>query len=392
MSAVATFQLHPIGTAAPHRVSGDTHRDIVRSWILAASVVGLAGVAIFGLSALKILVVAIICSMGTEVLISMAFRKSLPEGLLHSVLTGLLLGLTLPANVPAHVAAFGGIVSILAGKSLFGGLGHYTWHPAMVGRVVIQLVFSQQLTLMNPPREWPVLAPGHLLVGDLGNTSPVSTATYSGWLDAPGKSPTDAWSMQRPVQALRLFADGKIPADGENVFDPLLRDALPPWQDTLFGVVPGGIGETCTIAIIVAGLYLIYRGYLRWQMPAAVLAAAFIAAALFPVKAAGSESYIWMPLVHVEEGRAVGAAYMMFHLTAGELMLGAFLLAGDMMCTPLRARGQLLFGAGVGLLTIFMRLYGVIEGEMYWSILIMNTLVTLIDSRTRRPVLGIPEA
>ena len=391
MSIAATFDLHPIGTAAPHRTSGDTYKDILRSWILAAGMAGLAGAALFGMSALKILVVAIVCAVGTETLICLAFRRNLPEGLPHSMLTGLLLGLTLPANVPAYVAGFGSLVAILAGKSLFGGLGHYTWHPAMVGRVVIQLVFSQQLALMNPQHDWPVLARGHLLVGDLSNAESVSTATYGGWLDAPAKSTKEAWSMERPVQALRRFADGKISADGQGRFDPLLRDALPPWQDTLLGVVPGGIGETCTIAIIVAGMYLVYRGYLRWQMPAAVLVSAFVAAAIFPVQAAGSDSYLWFPLVRFEEGRTVGAAYVMYHLTAGELMLGAFLLAGDMMCTPLRARGQILFGAGVGVLTIFMRLYGVIECEMYWSILIMNTLVTLIDARTRRAVLGIPE-
>ena len=155
----------------------------------------------------------------------------------------------------------------------------------------------------------------------------------------------------------------------------------------MLGTVAGNIGETCTLAILLVGLYLIYRGYLRWQLPVTVLAAAALAAAILPVELSGH--YRWFPALEIEQGRAVGLAYVLYHLTAGQLMLGAFLLAGDVIASPVRVLGQLIFAAGVGVLTIFMRPYGVLEGACSWSILIMNALVGPIDRRTKPTVPGI---
>jgi len=390
---------------APYRSGGNTHQDILRSWIFAASVVAACGVLLFGVAALQVLAVAVLSAVLGDWAVSIATRRPVIGGLSHACLTGLLLGLMLPATVRWFVPMFGALVAVILAKGLFGGLGHYVWQPAVVGRVVVQFLFNGQLSLSTTLAISPVLAPGHLLVGDLDldRARAVNLGTYRGWSAADEPVVTEAWKMERPVQALRRFADGKLPSDAEVLedrplrFEPLLRDALPPWTDTLFGTVPGGIGETCSLALIVAGLYLMYRGYLRWQLPVAILGSAALAAAILPIETSGpAGGYLWLPLLEVEQSvsqaRAVGLAYVMYHLTAGQLMLGAFLLSGDMIALPLRARGQLLFGAGVGILTIFMRLYGHLEGECYWAILIMNWLVSPIDRWTRRPILGLAPA
>ncbi len=374
--------------SAPYRHGGNTHLDIMRSWILAAGLVAVCGVVLFGSAAAMVLTVAMLSAVAADVTVGVVTRRPVIGGLSHACLTGLLLGLMLPADLPWYVPMFGSLIAIMLGKGLFGGLGHYIWQPAVVGRVVVQFLFSGHLSLASALAASPVLAPGHLLTGDLTIRPhrPIMMATYRGWSDTPEPASWDAWLMERPVQVLRRFAEAGIDPDGEMYYQPLLRDALPPWRDTVFGVVPGGIGETCSLALIVAGLFLIYRGCLRWQLAVAILASAAFAAAVLPVETA--DGYRWLPVLEFEHGRAVGLAYVFYHLTAGQLLLGTFLLAGDMLATPLRTRGQWIFGAGIGVLTIFMRLYGVLDGECYWSILIMNALVSTIDQRTKRPVLG----
>lgn len=378
---------------APFRHGGDTHRDILKAWMLAASIVGACGVVLFGVSALLILAVAIISALAAEMLSAFVLQKPIIGGLSHAALTGLLLGLTLPATVEWYVPMFGAIIAILFGKSLFGGLGHYIWQPALVGRIVVGFLFASQMSMASATSQAPVLAPGRLLVGDLHDARPIHAGTYRGWFSPRHEHDADALLMEQPVYTMRRFAVGDIQPQGDLIYEVLIRDYLPPWKDTVFGTVPGAIGETCIVALIVAGLYLIYRGYLRWQLPVVVLASAAAAASFLPVELAGANAgYDWFPAFAVENGRAVGCTYVLYHLTAGQLMLGAFLLAGDTMATPMRARGQVQFAIGVGVLTVFMRLYGVVDGECYWAILIMNSLVAVIDRHSKRPILGMATA
>ncbi len=370
---------HGLTGVAPHRTGGNTHHHIIRSWLLAASLAGACGAGLFGAAALRVLAVSTISAVCADLTLVFFTRRPAAGRLPRAALIGLLLGLTLPATADWPIAMLGAIVAIFIGKGVFGGF----LHSALVGRVVVQVLFGS-LSLSGSLAESPVLAPGHLLVGHLDNAARLPDA--QSWRRTAEYSTHDAVRGPRPVQSLRRFAHGGIPSDGDLHYEPLLRDVLPPWREALFGVVPGGIGETCGLALIVAGLFLIYRGYVRWQLPVTILAAAALAAAVLPVEFEGS--YHWFPALKVEQGRAVGLAYVLHHLTAGQLLLGAFLLAGDAVASPMRVHGQVVYGVGIGVLTIFMRLYGVLEGECYWSILILNALVGTIDRRMKRRVLG----
>lgn len=366
---------------APHRRGISTHRHILRTWIAGAMVVGLVGMGFFGIDALRVILVTLVFTFGVDLMFVLSLRRASSGRLSRTFLIGVLAGLTLPANVEWHIAAICGTVSAVIGNVIFGG-----WlHPALIGRVFVQFLFWQKLSFAGASLALgPVLSAAHLFVGNLDNAIPVEH--YGGWLVTTPPPPAEALELTPPLWSLRQFAQGSIPVDGDLRFEPLLRDHLPPWIDTLIGAVPGGIGETSTLAIIIVGFFLIYRGYLKWQLPIAVLASAFVAASILPVESGGD--YIWFPVFAMEGGRAVGLAYVLYHLTAGQLMLGAFLLAGDVVSSPMRAHGQVIYGIGIGVLTIFMRLYGVLECECYWAILIMNVLVGTIDRFTSRRILG----
>jgi electron transport complex protein RnfD len=382
--------------------SGQSHRQIMTSWLLAASLAACAGVILFGRDALAVILVSVISAVLSEWIMALAAERRVKGGATHAVLTGLLLALTLPPTVPWFVPAIGSVVAIVLGKWMLGGFGHFLWQPAVVARVLLHFVFGQYLAFGAPNVHAPVLAPGYLLIGDLSAAETIPTGHYHGWhwAHAGGARRIEAFAVERPVQILRRFVEGKLPVDRDLPFTTLFRDYLPPWADTVLGTVPGGLGETSAIALIVAGLYLIYNGHLRWQGPVLMLVSAAVLAAILPIVATSGMStaldshpsaaggWRWFPGLAVEDGRAVGLLYVVYHLTSGQLLLAAFLLAGDMFATPLTARGHVIFACGVGGLSMLMRLYGVLEGECYWPILAMNTCVPWIDRLTRRRRFG----
>ncbi len=375
----------------PHLAAGSTHGRIVKSWIIASALAAFCGTALYGPAALRVLAIAATAAVITESLYRLTSGNRYTGGPAHACLMGILLGLTLPATIPWHVPMVGSIVAICV-KCVLGGASQCLWHPALIGRVVLQFVYLPFLSLAPgaPTVYGPVLARHCMFVGNLDRAVPIQPADYHGWRIAnESAANTDAFVVERPVTQIRAFTDGAYELDPDSAISTLVRDILPPWEDTVLGTVPGGIGETSAVGLIVGCLFLVYRGHLRWQLPIAVLASAAVAAAVFPIQAHGPEAgYRWVPALAYEGERVVGLglSYVLFHLTTGQLLIGACLLAGDMNCTPMRARGQIVFGVGVGVLTIFLRLYGPLDGACYWSILAMNTLSRTIDRRMKRPL------
>ena len=164
---------------------------------------------------------------------------------------------------------------------------------------------------------------------------------------------------------------------------------LPPLGELFLGLRPGGIGETCAVFIIVAGLYLIYRNYVKWQLPLAFIVSAAAVVAVWPVNLvnpAGRSQATWWPLF--SEGLGVGFTYVNYQLLSGELLLAALFLAPETTTRPVTTSGQVLFGIGCGVIAMVLRLCLDVPVPCYMAILAMNTIAPKIDQLWRPRIFG----
>jgi len=380
--------------AAPHLAPPVSYAESIWTYMAMACLPLAAGLAVYGLAAARVVGLSMASAVLAQRVICAVLRQPGRPEITHSAMMGLLLGLTLPAATPWYIPIAAGAIAVAVGKAAFGGIGHYFWHPAALGRIAVQVLFPEKLRpdLWLHAPNWPFLAQSHLLTGNLSRARVADP--YIGWRETPIAAGFDAWLAPRPEQTLRWLAEGRTELAGPGDYPILaaIRDALPPWQDTVLGLTGGGIGEGCAVALLVSAIYLIYRRHLRWQIVVGVLAAAAAAAAVLPIRVApqGSAdgSWLWLPVLAWPEGLAAGPIYVLYHLTCGDLMLVACLLAGDTVTNPITLRGQIIFALIVGALTVFLRMYAVGVCAGYWALLAMNTLVPLIDRRTQPRVLG----
>ena len=232
----------------------------------------LGGVVMFGWRASMTAALAIASCVITERLYYRVTRIPALLGRSHSVLTGVLLALTLPAFVPWFVPVVAGAFAIIVGKAVFGGVGHFVWQPALVGRLAVAVLFPALLTVADARFEGrqPVLAQNRLLVGDIREAAYGNdTAPWRGRA-APHRK--DAVLLTPPTRILRGLTDRKAPAYSSLVRRPADQpDAkpagllqMPPMENLFYGARPGGLGETCILLLIVACL-----GHRGDQAPAA---------------------------------------------------------------------------------------------------------------------------
>ena len=368
----------------------------------------LAGIVFFGWRAAGVAALSVCSCALIESLYFRVTRVPSLHGRSHAYLTGLLLALTLPPFVPWYVPVIASAFAIIIGKAVFGGVGHFLWQPALVGRLAAAVMFP---ALMAPDL-WPVLARNRLVVGDVRRAR--RAEDLRSWGDAtalPGE-PFDALKVVPPQRRLAaLSRPGRSGALGGAsrsagppysalVYVPVrqvphARPAalmeMPPLKDLLYGARPGGIGETSAIVIIMAGLYLIYRNYVKWQLPVSFLLAAAAVAAVTPIQLAGHPDYAPVRTVAwpvLAEGPGVGSLYLCYHLLTGEMLLAAFFLATEMTSRPVTTGGRVIFGIGCGALAMLLRLHVDIPVPCYMAVLAMNTFTPLIDSLWRPRVLG----
>ncbi len=304
----------------------------------------------------------------------------------HAALTGLLLGLTLPAFAPWYVPLAGSVFAILVGKALFGGVGHFLWQPALVGRLAVAVIFAPpllQVNVLEKGEKWPVLARNHVIMGDIENTDP--GLTYRRWRGTATTPDRDAVVRARPRDILRRLTRPPAGQSPKSVMDVLRH--MPPAWDLVVGAHGGGIGETCVLAILVAGLYLVHRNYLRAHLPFMFLLAAAATAAVAPIKTGAGLAWQWLPIVG-PEGAEVGAIYVSYHLICGEIMLAAWFLATEMTSRPVTVPGQVIFACVCGVAAILIRLYVPVPIPDYGAVLLANTFTPLIDATIQPSVLG----
>jgi electron transport complex protein RnfD len=337
---------------------------------------------IFGWRSLMVAAVAVLTCAGVERLYYKITRTPALLGRSHAYLTGMLLALTLPAFTPWYVAMVAGAFAIIVGKAVFGGVGHFLWQPALVGRLAAAVIFPVSLQ----HAAWPLLAQNRLLVGDIQRCRAVDD--FRQWQGRPAPGGADGFVITRPATILAgLTADppaySALAQAPQNALAPkgsaLLE--LPPISDLLAGTTPGGIGETCAVVIMVAGVYLIYRGYVKWQLPVFFVLLAWATVAAAPIRLAGgggAAATVWWPVL--AESLDIGFTYVNYQLLSSELLLAAFFLAPEMTSRPMTAAGQALFGAGCGVLAMLLKLYLQAPIPCYLAVLAMNTFTPLVDA------------
>jgi len=369
----------------------------------------LAGVVLFGWRALVVAVISVVSCALIERGYYAVTRTPALLGRSHAYLTGLLLALTLPAFVPWYIPLIAAAFAIIVGKVIFGGVGHFLWQPALVGWLAVAVVFACG---MNPESGyWSLLAREQLVTGDITITGP--PRELHKWAETPAPSGAHAFSTRPPGAVLLDLSNPEEPAFtalafrhrrgniyGENsTTSPALPDMrrlkpsvimkMPRINELLYGARAGAIGETCIIVIIVAGLYLVFRHYVKWQLPVAFILSATVVLAIAPVYLAGADGQarrVWLPIV--SEGFDVGFVYVCYQLLSGELMLAAFFLATEMTCRPTTTGGQIIFGICCGVLAMCLRMFLMVQFSCFMAILAMNTFTPTIDALWRPRVLG----
>ena len=367
---------------APFLVTPEASRNIFVVIFAAALAPLAAGVVFYGWHALMVAAL----SVGACVIVESAYyrvtRTPALLGRTHAAVTGMLLALTLPPHVPWYVPLTGAVFAIIVGKAIFGGVGHFLWQPALVGRLAVAVLFAPPLfgsMLLNQPT-WPVLARESAILGDITNVKPM--ATYRKWRGTPAPTGADGFSLPRPRRRLRALS-GPYDTPPTSITTTLRH--MPPAWDLIVGAHGGGIGETCTVIILVAGLYMVFRNYVRAHLPGLIILAAALTAAIAPIRAGPEGQWQWLPII--SEGFDVGFTYVAYHICSGELMLAAWFFATEMTSRPVTAPAQAIFGVLCGVAAMLGRLYMDVPIPAYLAVLACNSLTPALDA-IRPRVLG----
>ncbi|NLF30260.1 MAG: RnfABCDGE type electron transport complex subunit D [Planctomycetes bacterium] len=379
----ATLDVLPPWRQPPLLRAPEGSRTVFLVSLVAAAAPLAAGVVLFGYRAAAVALLSVAGCVGFEWAYFRVTRTPALGARSHAWLTGLLLALTLPASVPWYVPLVGAAFAIVAGKAIFGGVGHFLWQPALVGRLAVGVLFAASVN----PAAYGLLEPSRVVLGDVRDTR-AAGAFHRYGRHAAGAHAADAVALPRPIVALRdLSRPGGTPH--RTLADGLLK--LPSMAAVLAGATAGAIGETASLVLVLAGLYLVYRHYVAWFLPAAVVLAAAAVAAIAPIQLLGPEGgaqRVWLPLR--AEGLDVGFTYISYHVGTGGLLLAAFFLASEMTTRPVTPLGQILFGLGCGVAGMLLRLYTPVPTPFYLAVLAMNTFTPLLERFTRPRVLGTP--
>jgi len=322
-------------TGTPHIRDNASIRGIMLDVVIALVPATVAGVFFFGAQAAVVVAVCIAACVFFEWAFKKVTKKDCTIGDLSAVVTGLLLGLNLPATVPLWLPIVGSFVAIIIAKELFGGIGQNFVNPALVGRMFLVAAYPVfMLTIPDPER----------------------TVDF-GWFPAAvtGATPVDAATGATPL-ALLSFTD----------FVPMTAD----YFDAVVGNIPGMIGETSAIALLLGGVYLLVRRIISWRIP--VIYIATVAVLTFVLGRDGMFTGLWL-----------------YEVLIGGLILGAFFMATDYSSSPVTPLGQIIMGLGCGVLTFAIRHYGGYPEGVAFAILLMNLFVPLIDKYTRPRVYGV---
>ena len=243
-----------------------------------------------------------------------------------AIVTGLLLGFNLPSNLPVWIIVLGALVAVGVGKMTFGGLGCNLFNPALVGRCFLLVSFPAQMT------SWP------------------QAGQLTSYLDAE----TGATPLSIMKWAIKS-GDASVLEQLPSSFNMLI--GLPDTCQT----GAGSLGEVCALALIIGLAFMLWRKIITWHTPVSIIATVFVLSGL----------------LHLANPAYADPFAVIF---SGGLMLGAIFMATDYVTSPMCSRGQLVYGVGIGLLTVVIRNWGAYPEGMSFAILIMNAFTPLINT------------
>jgi electron transport complex protein RnfD len=323
--------------SSPHILSGHGVDSIMFNVVLALLPVTVFAVYAFGLAALAVLTTAVVACLGTEWLACRVAGNPSTLGDGSVAITGLLYGLTLPPGLPLWMVAVGGVVAVGLGKALFGGLGFNPFNPALVGRAFLQAAFPVAMTTWSPAFAVERFA----AVGTSTLAPPFSRPLYDA---VTGATPLALWKFDRQVTEV---------------------------GDLALGFVGGSVGEAASLLILAGGLYLVLRNMMNWRIPVAILAAVAVVSGV--LHGLDPEAY-------------ASPGFMLF---SGGLMLGAVFMASDMVGSPMTSAGCVVYGAGIGVVTVVIRVWGGMPEGMMYAILLGNAATPHIDRWLEPRVYGV---
>lgn len=291
-------------TSSPHIRSKNSTSGIMFLVILALLPTSIFGVWNFGIKALLVICITVSTTVLTELLYQIFMKQKTTISDLSAVVTGLLLALNLPSTIPWWVCVIGGVFAILVIKMLFGGIGQNFMNPALGARAFLIISFTPLMTNFE----------------------------------------YDGVSSATPLAMLKAGSDVNV-------------------MDMVMGSIPGTIGETSMIAIVLGACLLILTGIIDLRIPGTYIVSFAIFLGLF-----GENGFNF--------------TYISAHLAGGGLMLGAFFMATDYVTRPITKKGQYLYGLFLGILTGIFRVFGPSAEGVSYAIIIGNLIVPLIEKVT----------
>ena len=312
---------------APHMHNPHSTQSLMRDVIIALLPALAVSIWVYGLSVLYVTAIAVVSCVLVEYLIQKFLFKGAPTICnLSAVVTGILLAFNLPSNIPWWIIVIGAVVAIGVAKMTFGGLGHNPFNPALVGRVFLLIAYPVQMTSFAQP---------------------------------VGGEYVDAFAGATPLAALKAKA---IEVGDVNLLNMFA------------GVMPGSMGEIAAAALLVGGLYMLWRRVITWHIPVAVLGSMAAFAFVVALAQGGGEALYALPA---------------FHLLAGGAMLGAIFMATDYVTSPMTPKGMIIYGVGIGVITMVIRMWGAYPEGMSFAILLMNAVTPLINKYVKPRRFGV---
>jgi electron transport complex protein RnfD len=323
-----------IVSSSPHLHDGRTVTSIMKLVVWALLPASLFSVYAFGFGALRVIITSVASAMLFEGLSQKIMGRQIRLADFSAVLTGLLLALNLPSTSPWWLVVTGNFFAIVIAKQLYGGLGYNPFNPALIGRVVLLVSFPVHMTA-----RWVQATP---FGSNPFGVDAVTTAT--------------PLTMAR--ESLATLGHIDVPFGTQEV------------MNLLIGNRGGCLGETSVLLLLAGGLFLIFKKVISWHIPVSFIGTVWGMTGIF---------YLIDPTRYANPS---------FHVISGGLMIGALFMATDYVTSPVTKKGMLIFGAGCGLITVLIRLWGGYPEGVSFAILLMNAATPLIDRFTKPSVFG----